>query len=83
MHRIHCGIVPPHLLTRLAALRDPRLSVAARAARHALLELDPVLQVRSEALRAPVRRGSAVVRPGHVGWQPPARRCDGFVAKDT
>jgi Zn-dependent metalloprotease len=61
MHRIHCGIIPPHLLTRLAALRDPRLSVAARAARHALLELDPVLQVRSEALRAPVRRGSAVV----------------------
>ncbi|MHA7279612.1 M4 family metallopeptidase [Arthrobacter sp. MDT2-2] len=61
MQRIHCGIVPPHLLTRLAALRDPRLVVAARAARHALLELDPVLQVRSEALRAPVRRGSAVV----------------------
>jgi Zn-dependent metalloprotease len=61
MQRIHCGIVPPHLLTRLAALHDPRLAGAARAARHALLELDPVLQVRSEALRAPVRRGSAVV----------------------
>ncbi|TKV25697.1 M4 family metallopeptidase [Arthrobacter sp. NamB2] len=61
MQRIHCSIVPPHLLTRLAALRDPRLSAAARAARHALQELDPLLQVRSEALRAPVRRGSAIV----------------------
>ncbi|MFJ6000778.1 M4 family metallopeptidase [Arthrobacter sp. NPDC092385] len=60
MQRIHCGIVPPHLLTRLAALRDPRLSVAAEAARHALLELDPVHEVRSRALRAPVQRGSAV-----------------------
>ncbi|RJT83352.1 M4 family peptidase [Arthrobacter cheniae] len=61
MRRVHCGIVPPHLLTRLAALQDPRLSVAARAARHALLELDPLVHERSEALRAPVRRGSAVV----------------------
>lgn len=61
MQRIHCSIVPPHLLTRLAALRDPRLSVAAEAARHALLGLNPVLQTRREGLRAPVRRGSAVV----------------------
>lgn len=60
MQRIHCSIVPPHLLTRLAALRDPRLTIASGAARHALLELDPVLQTRSEGLRAPVRRGSAV-----------------------
>ena len=60
MH-IRCSIVPPHLLTRLAALRDPRLSVASDAARHALLELDPLLQIRAEALGAPVRRGSAVV----------------------
>lgn len=60
MQRIHCGIVPPHLLTRLAAMQDPRLSGASSAARHALLELDPVLRERSEALRAPVRRGSAI-----------------------
>lgn len=60
MQRMHCSIVPPHLLTRLAALQDPRLTVAARAARHALLELDPVLQVRSEALSAPVRRAAVV-----------------------
>jgi len=61
VQRIRCGIVPPHLLTRLAALSDARLSTASQAARHALLELDPLLRVRSEALRAPVRRGSAVV----------------------
>ncbi|MFC3300469.1 M4 family metallopeptidase [Arthrobacter agilis] len=61
MHRTHCGIVPPHLLTRLAALQDPRLSAASRAARHALLELQPVHRIRADALRAPVRRGSAVV----------------------
>lgn len=61
MQRIRCGIIPPHLLTRLAALSDARLSTASQAARHALLELDPLLRVRSEALRAPVRRGSAVV----------------------
>lgn len=60
MQRMHCSIVPPHLLTRLAALQDPRLTVAARAARHALLELDPVLQARSEALGAPVRRAAVV-----------------------
>jgi Zn-dependent metalloprotease len=59
VHPIHCSIVPPHLLTRLAALRDPRLSVAAQGARRALLELDPVHRMRAERLRAPVRRGSA------------------------
>ncbi|MHA7208511.1 M4 family metallopeptidase [Arthrobacter sp. MDT1-65] len=61
MQRIHCSIIPPHLLTRLAAVRDARLSVASEAARHALLELAPLLQVRSEALRVPVRHGSAVM----------------------
>jgi Zn-dependent metalloprotease len=60
MHHIRCSIVPPHLLTRLAALQDPRLSIASRAARHALLELDPLRQVRAEALRAPVGRGSVL-----------------------
>jgi Zn-dependent metalloprotease len=60
MQRIHCSIIPPHLLTRLAAVRDGRLAVASEAARHALLELPPVLQVREQALRAPVRHGSAL-----------------------
>ena len=55
-----CGIVPPHLLTRLAALEDADHRVAAKAARHALLELDPLVRSRSERLRAPVRRGSVV-----------------------
>ncbi len=61
MQPIHCSIIPPHLLTRLAALRDAHLSVASEAARHALLELEPVLQHRAEALKAPVRQGSAVM----------------------
>ncbi|WP_181033641.1 M4 family metallopeptidase [Arthrobacter sp. SX1312] len=61
LQRIPCSIVPPHLLTRLAALRDARHAVAAEAARHALQELDPLRHARAEALRAPVRRRPAVV----------------------
>lgn len=60
MQQIHCSIVPPHLLDRIAALDDPRFAPASRAASRALAELDPVLQARADALRAPIRRGSAV-----------------------
>ncbi|THJ68511.1 M4 family metallopeptidase [Arthrobacter echini] len=65
MPRIHCSIVPPYLLDRIAGLGDPQLALASRAARHALVELDPVLQNRAEALSAPVRRGGAVVGTLH------------------
>ncbi len=34
-----CSIIPPYLLRRLAAQREPRLSVAARAAREALMHV--------------------------------------------
>jgi Zn-dependent metalloprotease len=57
-HPVRCGIVPPHLLARLAAVEDAGLRVAVTAARHALLELGPVVRNRSAGLRAPVRRGS-------------------------
>jgi Zn-dependent metalloprotease len=60
VHRIHCGIIPPHLLTRLAALEDTGTSRAARSAQHALLELDPLVRGRSAALRAPVRHALPV-----------------------
>ena len=63
MQRIHCGIVPPHLLARLAALEDSGAPRAARSARHALLKLDPLVRVRSEALRSPVRRVLAAPAP--------------------
>ncbi|WP_442853620.1 M4 family metallopeptidase [Arthrobacter sp. RIT-PI-e] len=63
MQRIHCGIVPPHLLTRLAALDTPVAPRAARSARHALLELDPLVRARSEALGSPVRRTLTVPAP--------------------
>ncbi|WP_434994889.1 M4 family metallopeptidase [Arthrobacter sp. Ld5] len=60
MPRTPCSIVPPHLLTRLASLRDARHAVASQAARRALRELDPLTHARAEALRAPVRRSAVV-----------------------
>jgi Zn-dependent metalloprotease len=59
----HCSIVPPHLLAHLAAVDDPRHAVAARAARRALVQLDPLLADRAEAFAAPVRPAPAVERP--------------------
>ncbi|WP_156761377.1 M4 family metallopeptidase [Microbacterium karelineae] len=49
------GIIPPHLLTRLARLDDPRFGRAAAAARHALVR-DPSVRdgrARLAALHAP------------------------------
>ncbi|TDK25394.1 M4 family peptidase [Arthrobacter crusticola] len=59
----HCSIVPPHLLAHLAAVDDPRHAVAARAARRALVQLDPLLADRAEAFAAPVPPRTAVGRP--------------------
>jgi Zn-dependent metalloprotease len=36
---MHCSIIPPYLLRRLAAQQEPRLSEAARAAKEALLHV--------------------------------------------
>lgn len=59
---MYCSIVPPHLLARLAGLRDSRHAAAAAAARHALLQLDPVRRARAVAAAVPPpRAGSAVV----------------------
>ncbi|MHA7261684.1 M4 family metallopeptidase [Arthrobacter sp. TMN-37] len=59
----HCSIVPPHLLAHLAAVDDPRHAVAARAARRALVQLDPLLAGRAEAFAAPLPPRTAVGRP--------------------
>ncbi|MBP3035337.1 M4 family metallopeptidase [Arthrobacter sp. zg-ZUI100] len=57
-----CTIVPPYLLARIAGLQDEGFSRAAEAARHALAELDPVAQARSQARQSPPPRpGTAVV----------------------
>lgn len=59
---VHCSIVPPYLLARLATLEDPAHQSAAAAARRALVELDPIHSARETAPRDTSRgAGSAVV----------------------
>ncbi|WP_026549645.1 M4 family metallopeptidase [Arthrobacter sp. Br18] len=56
-----CSIIPPHLLVTIAESRDPRHAAAADSARHALVQLPPLIAGRSLALAAPVRQGAVVL----------------------
>ncbi|GAB3534193.1 M4 family metallopeptidase [Arthrobacter tecti] len=59
---MHCSIVPPYLLARLASLEDPDHQAAAAAARRALVQLDPLRAARAAAPTEPSRgAGTAVV----------------------
>ncbi|MCU1554795.1 MAG: peptidase [Arthrobacter sp.] len=44
---MYCSIIPPYLLRRLAAQREPALSQAARAAREALLHVKSIQSART------------------------------------
>jgi Zn-dependent metalloprotease len=55
---VHCGIVPPYLLARLATVDDPRFAAAAEAARRSLRVDDPIRSLRS-AERRPTARPAA------------------------
>lgn len=63
----HCSIVPPYLLRRLAARREPRLLVVARAAKEALIHVRSLQASRT----APVPTAPRGVR--HAGPGTPHR----------
>lgn len=72
---MHCSIIPPYMLRRLAAQREPELSKAARAAREALHHV-PSFQA-SRAVPGPGRH------PGIRELQPPAPERTVYDAKSA
>jgi len=68
-HPVRCGVVPPYLLERLAAVEDPRFEAAAEAARRSLRVDDPI-----RSLRFGDRRTSALPTP-------PARAVPGVTTR--
>jgi Zn-dependent metalloprotease len=59
---VHCSIVPPYLLRRIATQQEPRLSGAAEAARKALLHVNTFQAARAEP--------SPLAFPGMIGAKP-------------
>src|SRR6478752_6790931 len=62
MTRMHRGIVPPYLLSRLATLDDPQYRIASDAAQRSLRRDEPIRELRSTTAVPPFLRAEREAR---------------------
>ncbi|WP_308799831.1 M4 family metallopeptidase [Agromyces silvae] len=62
MTRMHRGIVPPYLLSRLATLDDPQYRIASDAAQRSLRRDEPIRELRSTTTVPPFLRAEREAR---------------------